>query len=133
MDSESSNGWCHPPFEHLVAPCKVIQESVLDSEIHTVDSRFHVCGFQIPHPWIPEVAGFHFSKFYFGFRIPLAGFCIPKPWILGSTDQNYLDSRLPYMGQNLGQFIIFLPQIIILSVAGIKIVNNFVVVFLCPL
>ena len=93
MDSESSNGWCHPPFEHLVAPCKVIQESVLDSEIHTVDSRFHVCGFQIPHPWIPEVAGFQISKFYFGFRIPLAGFRIPKPWILGSTDQNYLDSR----------------------------------------
>ena len=93
MDSESSNGWCHPPFEHLVAPCKVIQESVLDSGIHTVDSRFHVCGFQIPHPWIPEVAGFQISKFYFGFRIPLAGFRIPKPWILGSTDQNYLDSR----------------------------------------
>ena len=93
MDSESSNGWCHPPFEHLVAPCKVIQESVLDSEIHTVDSRFHVCGFQIPHPWIQEVAGFQISKFYFGFRIPLAGFRIPKPWILGSTDQNYLDSR----------------------------------------
>jgi len=93
VDSESSNGWCHPPFEHLVAPCKVIQESVLDSGIHTVDSRFHVCGFQIPHPWIPEVAGFQISKFYFGFRIPLAGFRIPKPWILGSTDQNYLDSR----------------------------------------
>ena len=33
------------------------------------------------------------------------------------------------MGQNLGQFIIFLPQIIVLSVAGIKVVNNFVVIF----
>ena len=27
-----------------IAPCKVIQESL----------GFHVCGFQIPHPWIPD-------------------------------------------------------------------------------
>ena len=32
-------------------------------------------------------------------RIPLAGFRIPKPWIPDSTDQNYLDSGLPYMGR----------------------------------
>jgi len=34
-----------------------------------------------------------------GLPIPLAGFRIPKPWISDSTDQNYLDSGLPYTGR----------------------------------
>ena len=44
------------------------------------------------------MAGFQISKFYFGFRIPLAGLRIPKPWIPDSTDENYLDSGSPHMG-----------------------------------
>ena len=51
-----------------------------------MDSGFHN---QEPGFWITIMVGF---------RIPLAGFRIPKPWIPDSTDQNYLDSGLPYMG-----------------------------------
>ena len=45
----------------------------MDSRFHTVDSRFHVCGFRILHPWIPDSMD-------------------SISWIPDSTDQNYLDS-----------------------------------------
>ena len=51
------------------------------------------------------MAGFQISKFYFGFRIPLAGFRIPKPWITDSTDQNYLDFGLLYMGRYVSMVV----------------------------
>ena len=86
-------------IKECLAPCKVIQESL---------------GFRIPCLWIPDSTsmepsqhrdtGFQQTGFWItimvGFRIPLAGYRIPKPWILSSTDQNYLDSGLPYMGRH---------------------------------
>ena len=82
------------------APCKVVQESL--------GFRIPRCGFRILCLWMTDStsldSGFHNQQPGFwitimvGFRIPLAGFWIPKPWIPVSTDQNYLDSGLPYMG-----------------------------------
>ena len=54
-----------------------------------MDSGFHN---QQPGFWITIII-------MVGFWIPLAGFSMPKLWIPDSTDQNYLDSGLPYMGR----------------------------------
>ena len=61
-----------------------------------MDSGFHN---QQPGFWIAIMVGF---------RIPLAGFRIPKPWIPDFTDQNYLDSGLPYMGRMIALLFVML-------------------------
>ena len=74
--SDLQHYYCIQVATH-VAPCKVIQESpgfqIPRCGFWIPDSGFHVCGFQIPHPWIPDSMD-------------------SISWIPDSTDQNYLDS-----------------------------------------
>ena len=75
------------------AQCNVIQR-VFDSGFYPVDSGFYVCVFRIPHRRIPDSTSGWIPDFKMIFWIP-----DPISWIPDSTDQNYLDSGLPYMGR----------------------------------
>ena len=62
---------------------------------NTVDSEFLVCGCRIPHPWFPDSISGWIPDF------EIVGFWIPKQWFPDSTDQNYLDSGLPWGDQKV--------------------------------
>ena len=82
----TSEGEGREKCQIYIAPCKVIQESL--------GFRIPRCGFRIPCLWIP-----HSTSMDSGFRIPeVGGFQILDSisWIPDYTDQNYLDSGLPW-------------------------------------
>lgn len=96
---------CWASSRHGIFMQKLLKEKNLEPSQHR-DPGFQQRGF-----WITIMVWF---------SSPLAGFRIPKLWVPDSTDQNYLDSGLPYMGR----ILCFVSDIVFIAYGYVAVINS---------